>query len=1315
MECVCDCSSVFVPLLLSPASSELIHSVLTSPGDVSDCYAFNHSLAVSVQEESSSFPITLLHSSHGQTTGQEAAANPLSDAHPILVPAICVEDQEKNEGVCLKMGVATLPKTSSQESVESFGGKGSLEKLAMEGAMGGFDASLALSEEESEDKEEPFQIHYNSPLASKSAPDLSQLGESDQEDCIDQDPGAAPEDITAILVPGMRKQKSYSIVNPPEPEELRHPHLQSLACTVSEDEEVPNCDRGTDTSETTIELATETPTQSVSTIEEPPSSVTVSVKLPRHRRGHHKSFSVSGAKIFIEDIEEDAVQEVAEEKKVRRTAGLHATAGEGERSRGSSFLSSSSKQESSLSDAGEYELEEESFLTANEDFKSHSEVSLHSTSGVLLGGRPLERETSASLGTLNSHSEEESHTPGDDQSDVTSQRIHHHLSAVVVTNIDEYCASGEDEDEGEGSRSPSVPHFKPTPGAKQSGAAESYDEIVAGMGLEGHLSSMSSGSVNSEAAAIIQDLLHLSTGQTGSPSTADKRVSIGSDVFTDDIALSDIELKLESLNSSFSAEGPPEEKLQVSNGSVPQHHSAQSAGNHHDIFPIICQGSLPLKPPTVSSPAPSSQCSGEAAHSTISKLRLLTTGLSTPTFRGEGRIDGSSGHWSDDSDTPAVGESTERRGLKNSPKLPRQTASFNIHRSPPGRVVRSCTSVSEASCNHKLYRREPTPPIPDTSNLNFSTSADAQISPMKTEFIPHPPSPLVSITSPQSPAPLRRCSPHDSSASPVLNDREVEDPSSESYDLTALKRGSALPSPKDKKNLSRSVDNLLAEEPTKNRQESPGRNKPSEDGKKDEKDSSVKLLRFRQFDEDYDVLLAKDKVAVVVMEETKSQDKPTKKGLTRLLSRKDSKREKRPERLPKKSDSSSSLESMAQAGVEDLQRKYQVMKEKSFRLRPSAQEIEFVPPVSKNRSATLGFIGEFQFPSSPSSQQRCLSSKFEVVEEREESASPTRAVSPSSKLETQSLAGDKSDTSNLSVSFEEPPELVEESLAYLNQTMNRRIKKYSNKHERARQGTIFDWIRTEQHFYLSLLTLKTVFRDRLKVQLNLSEEILHHLFPLLDELIDISKDFSQKLLKRQRESQLEDISDILLERFAGQGGEEMLRVYSGFVCREPAALELYRDFERKRTKFMRVINVLYQNKHCERKKLPDFYLLMAQRVSKYVEMMKKLVKESEALKLSNVPRLKESSAALAQLVMSVDLAVEDYNNQKELEEIQSRLEIQIPKSLMKTWDRKGLKSLDLVAQNRKLLKRGEAIWQGHSKQLGETNCGSLKERVVECD
>ena len=278
----------------------------------------------------------------------------------------------------------------------------------------------------------------------------------------------------------------------------------------------------------------------------------------------------------------------------------------------------------------------------------------------------------------------------------------------------------------------------------------------------------------------------------------------------------------------------------------------------------------------------------------------------------------------------------------------------------------------------------------------------------------------------------------------------------------------------------------------------------------------------------------------------------------------------------------------------------------------------------------------------------------------------------------------------------------EEADVSWNKTVDRRLRKQMSKHEKGRQGVIYDWITTERHMFRAYQILSKVFYDKFRSELKMTEDDLDQLFPSLQTLLQISQEFLHKLQERQQQSGalIQDISDILLEQFKGPKGERMKKAYTDFICLYPATMELYREME-KRKQFNRVVTALYLNKILERKKLPDFYLLITQRVSKYVEMMKKLVKETEALKLDNLPRVKESSVALSTLVNSIDRGVYEYNSHKELTEIQSRLEISVPKQSAKSKKLKGIKSLDVTAQNRFLLKRGDTSWQGHGKHIGK--------------
>ena len=78
---------------------------------------------------------------------------------------------------------------------------------------------------------------------------------------------------------------------------------------------------------------------------------------------------------------------------------------------------------------------------------------------------------------------------------------------------------------------------------------------------------------------------------------------------------------------------------------------------------------------------------------------------------------------------------------------------------------------------------------------------------------------------------------------------------------------------------------------------------------------------------------------------------------------------------------------------------------------------------------------------------------------------------------------------------------------------------------------------------------------------------------------------------------------------------------------------------------------------------------------------------------------------------AVDQMVEDHKNQMELQDIQGKLEISVPKSA-KGCDRKKVKSLNLMAQERKLKKRGEAQWKGHGKHLCKWTDSCFKHKLA---
>ncbi|XP_003386744.3 PREDICTED: uncharacterized protein LOC100638516 [Amphimedon queenslandica] len=717
-----------------------------------------------------------------------------------------------------------------------------------------------------------------------------------------------------------------------------------------------------------------------------------------------------------------------------------------------------------------------------------------------------------------------------------------------------------------------------------------------------------------------------------------------------DMTLSDIEVQVGSLEEDKmpqkTKESPPTNPAPLS--------PASRSPRVHQRTP-----STPIIPST--SPGPISRTAHDAKH-TIRLLKALTQEEPLPIKKSRSET------------LPAI-------TMPSDPLIPVASARL------PGGVLHTNISRNASSASDSVVSYQSSPPLQKggvlgSSSLDFvkppdgrssarsSSRASSRVSESTT---PLPPSPLYFSKSPRS------------SPRPSLVKEVCHSPTGR----TAV---TSVTSPLDKK--AKSVDNLLDE---------------STNQERDQKSVKFKQEDVEDDEEEFRGSQRKDIQSYLGIIDPMAREQPKSKGISKLF-RRDSKKDK--QRSTKKTDSLTSLDSVfMNNGQQSSQEDGKNGGPQPGKIRPnsSIQAMTSVPGTSqspvirKPRANTIHDINvttTSELKALPDTRR--LSGGVGGGGVEEEFVPPS---SPRSKSEgsTTTEVPELPDENSLSVSIDDHPLLAEDDDTEVSwyQTIDRRLRRSINKHEKGRQGAIFDFIRTERHIHKSVLVLKLVFRDKLASELGMSEEILNHLFPSLDELMVVTEEFHNKLEEKQQPSSMmvSDISDILLEQFTGFYGKRMKDAYTNFICRQSEALELYRDLERRKAKFARLMTLLYAKKQCERRKLPDFYLLITQRVAKYVEMMKKLVKETDALKLDHLDRLKKADKALQELVASIDNGVLQYENRKKLEDIQSRLEIHVPRNYKQYSKLKGLKSLDLLAQNRVLINTVDVHWSGSGKSI----------------
>ncbi len=321
-------------------------------------------------------------------------------------------------------------------------------------------------------------------------------------------------------------------------------------------------------------------------------------------------------------------------------------------------------------------------------------------------------------------------------------------------------------------------------------------------------------------------------------------------------------------------------------------------------------------------------------------------------------------------------------------------------------------------------------------------------------------------------------------------------------------------------------------------------------------------------------------------------------------------------------------------------------------------------------------------------------------EERHTLASPTHgqyATQPSGESDTEEGLHEEEQLAVSNI-VANPVLAIPEELSW-DKTVNRKLYKKMNKTERDRQSILHELLQTEKRYFRVLHVLKLIFRQTLSK--HVSEEVLDSMFPELNNLIEISNNFSRKLELKYDGSLFDDCSEILFKQFSGEMYDRTLEAFGNFCSCHLTAVEVYKEHMKKKH-FARIMKDLHLLKECQRLTLPDYYTHVTQHLSKILTLLKRLTKKTEDLKLPHAPRLRQALQQLEKLMSGVNKTVEYHKNRMELMHIQERLEVvNVPKSV-KITNRKDLKNLSLVAFSRMLRKSGEAVWMGgHGKQLGK--------------
>jgi len=250
-------------------------------------------------------------------------------------------------------------------------------------------------------------------------------------------------------------------------------------------------------------------------------------------------------------------------------------------------------------------------------------------------------------------------------------------------------------------------------------------------------------------------------------------------------------------------------------------------------------------------------------------------------------------------------------------------------------------------------------------------------------------------------------------------------------------------------------------------------------------------------------------------------------------------------------------------------------------------------------------------PKTDSAEQRKTRSSSELLYESEKETATV--FDNSLEEEEEAMVRNQEDESVAKV-FSSMPELFpdHDSPDWADNVPAAVLSKLS-KVEKDRQAVIYELIQTENHILVALQILLIMFKKSFQDQLKLPEDILEQMFPHLDPLLVLTKEFYRKLKQRQDEATncvVDRIGDVLVEHFTGEKGDEVASVYGAFCSRQLRALDIYRE-QIKVKRFHKLATSFTNSKVCQRRNYPEFITLLAQRITKYPHLLDRLHRKTD--------------------------------------------------------------------------------------------------------
>ncbi|XP_042354205.1 rho guanine nucleotide exchange factor 18a [Plectropomus leopardus] len=260
-----------------------------------------------------------------------------------------------------------------------------------------------------------------------------------------------------------------------------------------------------------------------------------------------------------------------------------------------------------------------------------------------------------------------------------------------------------------------------------------------------------------------------------------------------------------------------------------------------------------------------------------------------------------------------------------------------------------------------------------------------------------------------------------------------------------------------------------------------------------------------------------------------------------------------------------------------------------------------------------------------------------------------------------------------------------------------------NKEAVKRQDVIYELIQTEMHHVRTIKILLRVYMHELRQSMLIEEAKLERLFLGVESLLTLHQHFLNLLKVRQSQSQeegspnnyqIKQLGDILIAQFSGALGEGMMECYSVFCSHQTEAISFYKEQLQNNKKLQALMRKIGQLPLVRRLGIPECFLLVTQRITKYPVLVERIIQNTEA-DTDEHKSLVQGLTLIRDTISQVNAQVSEYEKVARLREIGLRLE---PKSQGRLKDGRVLRREDLLQGNKTLLHEGTVTWKTSGRQ-----------------